>query len=51
MITGYASDKSKKEAFLAGCNEYILKPIYPESIYTLLEKYLLEKVPQHYYVD
>jgi len=51
MITGYASEKSKKEAFLAGCNEYILKPIYPESIYTLLEKYLLEKVPQHYYID
>lgn len=30
MLTAYASEQSKKEAFLAGCNEYILKPVYPE---------------------
>ena len=51
MVTGYASEQSKKEAFLAGCNEYILKPIYPENIYTLLEKYLLRKVYQKSYID
>ena len=51
MVTGYASDQSKKEAFLAGCNEYVLKPIYPEYIYNLLEKYLFEKVRQHTYID
>lgn len=51
MVTGYASDQSKKEAFLAGCNEYILKPILPDNIYTLLEKYLFEKVPQQFYID
>lgn len=50
MVTGYASDQSKKEAFLAGCNEYVLKPIYPEFIYNLLEKYLFEKVWQESYI-
>ena len=51
MVTGYASDQSKKEAFLAGCNEYVLRPIYPEFIYNLLEKYLFEKVWQESYID
>ncbi len=51
MVTGYASEQSKKEAFLAGCNEYVLKPIYPEFIYNLLEKYLFEKVWQESYID
>jgi len=51
MVTGYASDQMKKEAFLAGCNEYVLKPIYPEFIYNLLEKYLVEKVYQHSYFE
>lgn len=40
MITAYSSEQAKTEAYLAGCNEYILKPIYPEKIFFLLEKYL-----------
>jgi DNA-binding response OmpR family regulator len=40
MLTAYSSEQSKTEAYLAGANEYILKPIYPEKIYLLLEKYL-----------
>ncbi len=40
MLTAYASEQSKTEAYLAGCNEYILKPVYPEKIIALLEKYL-----------
>jgi CheY-like chemotaxis protein len=40
MITAYYSEQSKTEAFIAGCNEYVLKPIYPEKIFFLLEKYL-----------
>jgi DNA-binding response OmpR family regulator len=40
MITAYSSEQSKTEAYIAGCNEYILKPIYPEKIFFLLEKYL-----------
>lgn len=44
IITAYSSEQSKMEAYLAGCNEYVLKPIYPEKIVFLLEKYLkLEK--------
>lgn len=48
MVTGYASEQSRREAFLAGCNEYILKPILPEKIFSLLEKYLFESVSSHY---
>jgi DNA-binding response OmpR family regulator len=40
MITAYSSEQSKSDAYIAGCNEYILKPVYPESVYALLEKYL-----------
>jgi len=40
MLTAYSSEQCKTEAYLAGCNEYVIKPIYPEKIYFLLEKYL-----------
>jgi DNA-binding response OmpR family regulator len=40
MLTAYSSEHAKTEAYIAGCNEYVLKPIYPEKIYFLLEKYL-----------
>lgn len=40
MLTAYSSEQCKTEAYLAGCNEYVLKPIYPEKIYFLLDKYL-----------
>ena len=43
MITAYSSEQSKSEAYIAGCNEYILKPVYPETLYSLLEKYLKQK--------
>ncbi len=46
MFTAYSSEQSKTEAYLAGCNEYVLKPIYPEKIFFLLEKYLRHKVSQ-----
>lgn len=44
MLTAYSSEQSKTEAYLAGCNEYVLKPIYPEKIFFLLEKYLKHEV-------
>jgi DNA-binding response OmpR family regulator len=44
MITAYSSEQSKSDAYIAGCNEYILKPVYPEKIYALLEKYLKQEV-------
>lgn len=46
MITAYSSEQSKSEAFIAGCTEYILKPVYPEKVYALLEKYLKQEVNQ-----
>jgi DNA-binding response OmpR family regulator len=40
MLTAYSSEHAKTEAYIAGCNEYVLKPIYPEKVFFLLEKYL-----------
>ncbi len=50
MITAYSSEQAKTEAYIAGCSEYVLKPIYPEKIFFLLEKYLKTetKVPDFY---
>jgi len=45
MITAYSSEQAKTEAYIAGCNEYLLKPIYPEKIFFLLDKYLMVKNP------
>lgn len=43
MITAYSSEQSKTDAYIAGCNEYILKPVYPEAVFSLLEKYLKQE--------
>lgn len=45
MLTAYSSEQSKAEAYIAGCSEYILKPVYPENLYALLEKYFRKEVP------
>jgi two-component system, OmpR family, response regulator CpxR len=45
MITAYSSEQAKTEAYIAGCNEYVLKPIYPEKIFFLLEKYINTEAP------
>ncbi len=47
MITAYSSEQAKAEAYIAGCNEFVLKPIYPEKILFLLEKYLITEVPAY----
>jgi DNA-binding response OmpR family regulator len=44
MITAYYSEQARTEAFIAGCNEYLLKPVYPEKILFLLEKYLIPNI-------
>jgi CheY-like chemotaxis protein len=44
MLTAYYSEQSKNEAFIAGCNEYILKPVFPEKIYCLMIKYLRPEI-------
>jgi CheY-like chemotaxis protein len=40
MLTAYFSEQCKNEALVAGCNEYILKPVFPERFVYILEKYL-----------
>jgi len=45
MITAYSSELAKTEAYIAGCNEYVLKPIYPEKIFFLIQKYLKTTAP------
>jgi len=45
MITAYSSEQAKAEAYIAGCNEFLLKPIYPEKIVLILEKYLISRIP------
>ncbi len=45
MITAYSSEQAKTEAYIAGCNEYVLKPIYPEKIFFLVGKYLNTSTP------
>ena len=45
MITAYSSEQAKTEAYIAGCNEYVLKPIYPEKIFFIIEKYLYSNIP------
>jgi CheY-like chemotaxis protein len=44
MITAYSSEQAKTEAYISGCNEYVLKPIYPEKIFFLIEKYLYSNI-------
>jgi DNA-binding response OmpR family regulator len=36
MLTAYYSEQSKNEALIAGCNEYILKPVFPDKIFCSL---------------
>jgi len=45
MLTAYTSEQTKTEAFIAGCNEYVLKPIYCEKLIFLLDKYLNQEIP------
>ena len=43
MITAYYTRESREESILAGSNEYILKPVIPEKVLGILEKYLASK--------
>jgi DNA-binding response OmpR family regulator len=40
MLTAYYSEQTKAEAYIAGCNEYILKPVFPDKLLSLIEKHL-----------
>lgn len=43
IVTAYYSEQTKNEAYIAGCTEFNLKPIFPEKIFMILEKYLEKK--------
>ncbi len=47
MISAFVSEEIKREAYIAGCNEYILKPLFPENFLLVLEKYLLQRSPAY----
>lgn len=40
LITAYYSEQTKNEAYIAGCTEYNLKPVFPDKIHMILERYL-----------
>lgn len=40
LITAYYSEQTRNEAYIAGCTEYNLKPVFPDKIHMILEKYL-----------
>jgi two-component system, cell cycle response regulator DivK len=41
LITAFVSSKSIQEAIANGCNDYIAKPISPETLRAVLNKWLL----------
>jgi CheY-like chemotaxis protein len=43
MLTAYSSEQTKTEAYIAGCNEYVLKPVYCEKLLFLLDRYLIRE--------
>ena len=51
MITAISSEQAKTEAYLAGCNEYVLKPIYPEKIFFLLKNILIRNQLHILHID
>ncbi len=48
MLTAYTSEQTKTEAYIAGCNEYVLKPVYCEKLLFLLDKYLIQEIPANF---
>jgi len=37
--TAYASEKDKEDALIAGCNDYLTKPVSKEKLHEIIEKY------------
>ncbi len=40
LITAYYSEQTKNEAYIAGCTEFNLKPLFPDKLKMILAKYL-----------
>ncbi len=43
VVTAYFSEQTKNEAYIAGCTEYNLKPLFPDKIFMILEKYFSQR--------
>lgn len=41
MVTAFCSDQIRNEAFIAGCNDYILKPVFPRDLLMLMQKLMV----------
>jgi CheY-like chemotaxis protein len=41
MLTAYVSQASIRDAVMSGCNDYMAKPIGPEELLTMLQKWLV----------
>ncbi len=41
VLTAYVSQESIREAVTSGCNDYLAKPIGPEELITMLNKWLV----------
>ena len=49
LITAYYTEKIKQDAYIAGCNDYLLKPVFKENLYTISIKYMAKKLYQRSY--
>lgn len=47
VVTAYTSKEIKEKSFMAGCNEFLTKPVLPEPLLNVLNNYLTgaEKSP------
>ena len=43
VVTAYTSKEVKEKCFLAGCDEFIIKPVLPTRLIELLAKYFHDK--------
>ncbi len=49
VVTAYYSEQTKNEAYIAGCTEYNLKPLFPEKLKMIIAKYLAPRSAYQYY--
>jgi len=40
MITAYSYEVTRQQAVVAGCNDYMVKPVSPKDLMSVVEKYL-----------
>jgi len=43
VVTAYTSKEIKEKSFLAGCNEFLIKPVLPDPLLEILHTYLKDR--------